>query len=211
MREDDMNNRVQVWVRVAVAAALATGIGATPAAAGDDEPGYSAEMQQEMAMWMKLAQPGTQHEQMQAFEGTWKGEVTMWMAPGVEPMKETSAAEAKIILGGRYLEWTHTGSFAGMPFEGRSIETYSNLDKRYEAIWIDNFGTLILFYTGTASEDGSKREMTTEFSDPMTGGKVAYRTVYQWIDEDHFTYTTFMSKSTGGGEHKNMEIKYTRQ
>ena len=43
----------------------------------------------------------------------------------MEPMVESSTAEAKMILGGRYLEFTHTGSFGGMPFEGRAIEAYA--------------------------------------------------------------------------------------
>jgi hypothetical protein len=133
----------------------------------------------------------------------------MWMAPGMEPMIESSSAEAKMILGGRYLEFTHTGSFGGMPFESRAIEAYSHLDERYESIWVDNFGTLILFFTGSASDDGSRREMTTSFSDPIKGGSMKYRTVFEWQDGDHFSYTTYMDK--GEGEFKNMTITFTRQ
>ncbi len=182
---------------------------ALPSLAGDEEPAMSEEMQQEMMVWMKLAEPGQEHEHLAKFVGSWKGEVSMWMAPGMDPMVESSTAEVKAILGGRYLEWTHTGSFGGMPFEGRAIEAYSHLDKRYESIWIDNFGTLILFYTGSGSADGSRREMKTSFSDPIKGGTIAYRTVYEWQDEDHFTYTAYMDK--GDGELKNMEIKFARQ
>jgi hypothetical protein len=182
---------------------------ASPAGAGDEEPAMSEEMQQEMMAWMKLAQPGPQHEGLAKYVGSWAGEVTMWMAPGMEPMVETSKAEAKMILGGRFLEFTHKGSYGGMPFEGRAIEAYSHLDKRYESIWIDNFGTLILFFTGSASADGSQREMKTSFSDPVEGGTFFYRTVFEWQDDNHFTYTTYMEK--GDGEFKNMVIKFTRQ
>ncbi len=146
---------------------------------------------------------------LSGFVGTWKGKMLMWMAPDTEPMVDEAVTDVKLILGGRFVEWTHTGNFQGMPFEGRSIEGYNNGDKRYESIWIDNFGTLILNYTGTCSNDGKSREMKTEFSDPMTGEMIDYRSVYTWIDTDHFTFTSYMNKA--GKEFKNMEITYSRQ
>ena len=41
------------------------------------------------------------------------------------------------------------------------------------------------------------------------GGTVRYRTVYQWIDGNRFTYTAYMDR--GDGEFKNLEISYSRQ
>ena len=182
---------------------------ASPAFAGEEMPAMSEDAQREMMVWMQLAQPGPQHAGLAKYVGSWAGEVTMWMAPGMEPMVESSTAEAQMVLGGRFLEFTHTGSYGGMPFEGRAIEGYSHLDKRYESIWMDNFGTLMLFFTGSASEDGSKREMKTSFKDPVEGGTFVYRTVFEWKDDDHWTYTTYMDK--GEGEFKNMVIKFTRK
>jgi hypothetical protein len=193
----------------AAVAALTLGIVVQPAQAGDEGPAMSEEIQKEMAIWMKLAQPGEQHEHMKPFVGSWKGEVSSWMAPDTPPMVNASTSEVKWMLGGRYLEWTHIGDFGGMPFEARAIEGYSYLDERFESIWIDNFGTVMLFFTGTGSADGKTREMKTSFSDPVNGGTIEYRTIYEWIDDDHFTYTSFMNK--GNGEFKNMEIKYERQ
>jgi hypothetical protein len=204
-----MKKLERLSVLAIVMSAVSLSLLAGPARAGDEEPAISEEMQQEMMVWMKLAEPGPQHEGLAKYVGTWKGEVFMWMAPDMEPMVDSSTAEAEMILGGRYLEWTHTGSFSGMPYESRAIEAYSHLDKRYESIWIDNFGTLMLFFTGSGSEDGSRREMSTSFSDPVKGGTTAYRAVYEWHDEDHFSYITYMDK--GEGEFKNMEIKFTRQ
>ena len=56
-----------------------------------------------------------------------KADITMWMAPGTEPMKNAADSEAKWIMDGRYLEWTHTGDFEGMPFRGRAIEARSSM------------------------------------------------------------------------------------
>jgi hypothetical protein len=34
--------------------------------------------------------------------------------------------------------------------------------------------------------------MTTKFADVVAGGMVDYRTEYQWIDSDHFTYSEWV-------------------
>ncbi len=167
------------------------------------------EMQAEMEAWMKLAQPGEHHEHMKPYVGQWKGDVRMWMAPGAEPMLNEAMVDVSMIMDGRYLEWKQTGDFGGMPFEGRAIEAYNNGDARYESMWIDNFGTLILFYTGSCSDDGKSRVMTTQFNDPVKGGTIQYKGVYTWVDDDHLNYEAFMDK--GDGEFKNLEIAYERQ
>ena len=173
------------------------------------EPAFSPEMEAEMAAWMELAKPAEHHEHMAPYVGSWKGKVSMWMAPDAPPMINESQAEVRWILGGRFIEWTHSGDFAGMPFEGLAIEGYNNGDKRYEATWMDNFGTLILYYTGSCSNGGKTREMTTQFKDPMKGVMIDYRSVYTWQDADHFTFTAYMDN--GEGEFKSMEIVWERQ
>ena len=189
-----------------IAAALWLAI--APIASGQDEPEMSEEAMAEMQAWMELAQPGEHHEHLAPYAGKWKSDITMWMEPGGEPMTETAQSEARFVLGGRYLEWIHTGTFGGMPFEGRQIDAYNNGDQRYEATWTDNFGTLILYYTGDCEDDGKVRTLHTELSDPMSGETISQRAVYTWQDEDHWTYESTMSK--GGVEYKNMEILYTR-
>jgi len=204
-----MNALRVTTVRAAIAIFLLSLPAAASAQQEGDQPTMTPEMQAEMEAWMKLAQPGAHHEHLAPFVGTWKGEVRMWMAPGAPPIVNEGAAEVAWIIGGRYLEWKHTGDFGGMPFEGLAIEGYNNGEQRYESIWIDNFGTLILSYTGACSDDGKFREMATQFADPVAGGTIDYRSEYRWIDDDHFTFTAFMDK--GDGEFKNMVITYERQ
>jgi hypothetical protein len=193
----------------ALTGVLLCGAAALSAEETADPPAMSAEALAEMEVWMKLAQPGNHHEHLAPFVGSWKGEVKMWMDPGGQPMVNEGFAEVGWIMGGRYLEWKQTGDFGGMPFEGRAIEGYNNGEKRYESMWIDNFGTLILYYTGSCSDDGRSRQMTTRFADPVGGGTIEYRSEYQWIDDDHFTFIAFMDR--GDGEFKSMEISYERQ
>jgi hypothetical protein len=193
----------------AVIIALLAAAAAAPAQEQGEMPEMTPEMQAEMAAWMKLAQPGAHHEHLAPFVGTWKGKVTMWMGPGQAPMVEESMAEATWLLGGRFLQWKNTGNFGGMPFEGMAIEGYNNGEERYESVWLDNFGTLLLVFEGSCSDDGKHRKMASKFADVVAGGVVDYRTEYQWIDSDHFTYSAFMNK--GDGEFQNLVIEYERQ
>lgn len=195
---------------IVLCAAVIVAAPTVSAASGhEDPPSMSPEAMAEMAAWMKLAAPAEHHEHLAAYAGTWHGESKMWMEPGAEPMVNEAHAEAKLIMDGRFLEWNHTGDFGGMPFEGRAIEGYNNGDQRYESIWFDNFGTLMLFFTGSSSDAGKTREMKAEFSDAVAGGVIKYRTEYRWISNDEFTYTAWMDK--GDGEHKSMVMHWKRK
>ena len=204
-----MKTRQTLMTPILLTIMIATSATVHAATEKASEPEMSPEVQAEMAAWMELAKPGEHHEHMAGFVGSWKGTASMWMEPGAPPMVNETQAVAKWVMGGRFIEWTHTGDFTGIPFEGMAIEGYNNGEKRYEATWIDNFGTLILFYTGSCSDDGKKREMTTQFKDPIGGGMIHYRSVYTWKDADHFSFTAYMDH--GDGEFKNMEIVWERQ
>lgn len=196
-------------IRIAVIIALLAVSFIAPAQEKGEMPEMTPEMQAEMEAWMKIAQPGAHHEHLAPFVGTWKGKVTMWMGPDQAPMVEEAVADVTWLLGGRFLQWKQTGNFGDMPFEGMAIEGYNNGDGRYESVWLDNFGTILLFFSGSCSDDGKHRKMTTKFADVVAGGMVDYRTEYQWIDSDHFTYSAFMNK--GDGEFRNLRIEYERQ
>ncbi len=186
---------------------LTAGLSALPLIAQED-PEMSEESIAAMNAWMELATPGEHHQHLARYAGRWKSEVKMWMDPANEPMVSPAMASANVVLGGRYVEWSYNGVFGGMPFEAMQLDGYDNGRQQYEATWADNFGTLIIKYTGQCEKDGQVRTMHGEFFDPMTGGEIAQRTVYTWIDDDTFLYESFMSQ--GGTEFKNMEIRYSR-
>lgn len=54
-----------------------------------------------------------------------------------------------MILGGRYQQSMHTGSFNGMPFEGISLVGYDNTKKVFMSSWADNMGTGSMYMEGT--------------------------------------------------------------
>ena len=100
-----------------------------------------------MKAWQDYMTPGEVHKMLAADNGTWNEDITMWMDPA-KPTKSTATAENKMILGGRYQQSNHKGSFNGMPFEGMSLLGYDNAKKAFMSSWIDNMGTGIMNMEG---------------------------------------------------------------
>ncbi|HYK55267.1 MAG TPA: DUF1579 family protein, partial [Flavisolibacter sp.] len=55
-----------------------------------------------MKNWETYMTPGEAHKMMASWNGTWTGEVSMWMTPEATPSKSTATAVNKMVLGGRY-------------------------------------------------------------------------------------------------------------
>jgi len=112
-----------------------------------------------MKAWMTYMTPGDMHKMLAESEGEWNEDITMWMVPGAPPTKSTATAVNKMILGGRYQQSMHTGSFNGMPFEGMSTLAYDNAKKVYFTTWIDNMSTGIMQMEGPWNESTKTMEL----------------------------------------------------
>lgn len=170
-----------------------------------------AQTEAEMKAWMLYMTPGDAHKMLAADNGTWKQDMIMWMAADAPPQKYTATATNKMILGDRYQESTHTGTFNGMPFEGRSVVGYDNARKTFHSTWIDNMGTGIM-HMESAPWDGKSK--TLEFKgksvDPMNGKDMDVRETWTIVDDNTRKMEMYM-KPAGGKEYKSMEITMTRQ
>jgi hypothetical protein len=142
-------------------------------------------------------------------DGTWTGEVSMWMAPGQEPSKSTSTCVNRMILGGRYQESKHSGNMMGMPFEGVSTTGYDNAKKVFVNTWIDNMGTGIMTMEGPWDEASKSVILKGKSIDPMTGKEMDLREVFTMID-DNTQLMEMYAVGPDGKEFKTMEIKFTR-
>ena len=163
-----------------------------------------------MKNWQDYMTPGEAHKMMQSWNGTWNGEVTMWMSPDAPPVKSTCVAVNKTILGGRYQQSNVKGNFNGMPFEGISTVAFDNHKKLYISTWIDNMGTGLMVAQGPW--DAATKSITSSGRsvDPATGKEMDFREVFKPIDNN---YQVMEMYTTGpdGKEFKTMEIKYTRK
>jgi hypothetical protein len=162
------------------------------------------------ARWINYMTPGKEHRWLAESNGTWTGEVTMWMAPGTEPMKSTSTTTNTMILGGRYQQSSHKGNFMGQPFEGQSTLAYDNLKKVFISTWIDNMGTGMMIGEGPWDEKTKSVTIKGKMMDPMSGKECQFREVFKIVDKDHQVLEMYAPDAATGKEFKTMEIKYTR-
>jgi len=176
-------------------------------AADQTNPMLNAEMKAQMEAY---ATPNENHEILKALEGNWKAEVKMWMDPAAEPEVSEGTAESTMILGGRYLEQKFNGTAMGQPFEGRGLIGYDNLRKEYRSVWADTMSTGIMVSSGVYNKDDKTISEKGTMSCPIMGGDRDYRAVTTFIDNDHYTYESFMNDESGK-EMKTMLITYTRQ
>ncbi len=179
-------------------------------AEGHKEPAMSADERAMMEKWNAYMTPGEEHKLLAQKAGSWSMKVTSWMTPGGPPQVSEATSESRMVLGGRYLEDVTTGSFNGMPFEGRGLTGYDNISRKYVSTWVDNMGTGIM--TGKGTYDPKTRSFTwrTEGPDVMSGKIKAYRGVDTIIDADSWKSEMF-EKGPDGKERKSMEIVYRRR
>lgn len=163
---------------------------------------------QMQAMLAAMA-PGEHHAHLAALAGTWDAEVSMWMAPGSEPMVSEGTAEMTMLMGGRVLQQVFKGSFMGMPFEGMGFIGYDNVRQQYVSTWMDNMGTGIAMETGTC-EGGKIFRSSGEYSDATTGSVVTMRSVHR-IESPTRTTLEMYAQGPDGTEHKTMQVVYTRK
>jgi hypothetical protein len=175
-----------------------------------DKPALSAEHQAEMEAWMKAATPGPEHAKLKAVEGNWTTVTKSWHDPAGPPEESKGTREAKWIFDGRFLEERYTGSFMGTPFQGLGLAGYDNVSKKYVTAWLDNFGTGILLFTGTADAAGKSFTYTAEFTDVMTGKMTKMRTVTRIVDDKTFVFEMY-GPGKDGKEFKMMEITHTKK
>jgi len=162
-----------------------------------------------MKAWQDYMTPGQIHAMLAKSNGTWKEEVTMWMAPGAPPSKSTSTAVNRMVLGGRYQESHHKGSFNGMPFEGISMVGYDNAKKVFQSSWVDNMGTGIMNMEGTWDSTTKTINFKGRVLDPGTGKDMDVRETFTLVNDN--TQRIEMFSNQGGKEAKTMEILLTRK
>ena len=148
------------------------------------------------------------HEKFNAFEGTFKAEVKMWMGPG-DPMVSTGTMVNTLELGGKFLAQHYTGDPSDGPFPefaGRGFWGYNTATNKYEGVWIDSASTIM--QTDMGERDGNVWTMKGEMPG-QGGGTITKTSIITLIDDDHHSMEMYFP-GPDGNECKGMEIQYTR-
>jgi len=163
-----------------------------------------------MKNWQAYMTPGDVHKMMAKWNGTWNGEVTMWMYPGAPEQKSKSTAVNKMMMNGLYQEGTHTGNMMGMPFNGKSLVAYDIHKNEFMNTWIDNMGSGIMLLKGPWDEATKTVTLKGRMTDAGTKGDVDVKETFKIIDDNTQEMEMFMVMPDGK-EFKTMNIRYTRK
>lgn len=180
------------------------------AGAGDHQlpPGWT---EADMQACMEAGTPGEQHKHLTELVGTWQGKVTMWMAPGTEPVKSECTSVVSEMMDGRFTKADVTGDMPGMgPFTGMGLYGYDNTSEKFQATWICNCNTVIMNGVGELSSD--KKALTWNFSYtcPVTKKPTTMREIETRTGKDSYKLESYGIDPKSGKEFKMMEIAFTR-
>jgi hypothetical protein len=152
--------------------------------------------------------PGPIHQRLGDLEGTWEVSTRYVIADKEHEGKAT--CEAKMILGGRFLQQEYSSRFQGQPFHVLQLWGYDNIKKKSIEIMMDTMGTGVLHNEGTVSDDGKVITNSGESRDPQTGRPYKLRTVTTIVDHDNFV-TEWFSPDEGGKEAKVVTLTHKRK
>ncbi len=153
-------------------------------------------------------------QSLKSDEGSWEAAVTLWVSPGAAPIKTRATVNAKMELGGNYLEQRFDGKFG--PEMGNKDWTslsYTNFDASsgsFEAVRMASSGTPMIVVRGKAvrSEKGDlSMELKGEYQ--LMGMKATERDVITHEGPDRCTIESWMSFG-GSEEFKGAEFVLTR-
>ena len=163
-----------------------------------------------MKNWQDYMTPGDVHKMMAKWDGTWNGEVTMWMYPGAPEQKSTSTTVNKMIMNGLYQQNVHTGTMMGMPFNGIGTLAYDIHKKEFMSTWIDNMGSGIMMLKGTWDDATKTITFKGKTTDPGTKSDMDVKETFTVIDDNTQEMKMFMPMPDGK-EFQTMNIKFTRK
>jgi hypothetical protein len=176
-----------------------------------EEPWVAVDSATGMKNWMAYATPGEPHKMLAKSNGTWNGEITMWMAPDSPAVTSKATMVNKMIMGGRYQVSETKGNMMGMPFNGMGTTAYDNIKKVFISTWIDNMGTGIMKMEGPWDEATKSTTLTGKVVEPFSGRECDFKEVYKIIDDNNQLMEMYGPDPKTGKQFKTMEIKLTRK
>ena len=188
-----------------------------PGQPGMDDP---QAMQDAMADWQKLMQPGEMHEMLGRGIGEWDMAIKLWMAgPNGPSMDLTGTSTIKWVLDKRFIqeesEWTMAmpnaeGGMDEMVVKGLGLFGYDNYQNMFVGRWADNQTTHILDMRGSTVPGSNTITWYGQMDEPMlnvSGRMVKY--ISRYIDDDKYIFEIIDLHA--GDDYKIFEITYTRK
>lgn len=149
-------------------------------------------------------------EALKADEGVWDAEVSFWIKPGGDAIKSHAVLNAKMDIGGMFLEQRFDGTFGpemgSKPWTSVSYTGFNGSTGEYEAVRMASSSSTMINVRGKAKPDGTI-EMSGNYV--MMGMKGTERDVIRHEGADKCVIETWMSFD-GSPEFKGAEMVLTR-
>lgn len=151
-----------------------------------------------------------EHEVLSGLVGRFTTKVHLYDGPYKRKMDTEGTAEGKVVMGGPFVQFTHSELRMMQPFESMAIYGFDTAIGKYTADAIDNTSTAIVHFIGTYDADKKQLVMSGRFSDQKARILTIVRTVTTFVDAKTFTYDEFVSRSVGGPETHVVTITFTK-
>lgn len=146
--------------------------------------------------------PAPEHARLKELAGTWDCYMNGAKEPG-------GVCTMKSELGGLWLTSEFKGEFGGMKFEGRGLDSYDPMKKKYIGVWVDSFSTSPMVSEGTMDAGGKVLTMTGEGPGP-DGKPTKYKMVSEYKDKDTIDWVMY-NVGADGKEAQMLSIVYKRK
>ena len=154
------------------------------------------------------AAPGAEHTQLAKLAGDWTVVTTFQFGSGGPAQEFQGKAHAKMILGGRFVQFEENAVEFGAPVERQKIWGFNKQSRKYESTWMYTGSTAVMRLTGDAQKDGKSIAGSATFAGDK-GAPQDFTWTLTWIDDDHFS-STLVAPAQGKGQAATFHAVYTR-
>lgn len=162
-----------------------------------------------LAAMARHAAPGPQHARLQAMEGDWDTQLTVYLG-GKAQAGEKGKAEFFPILDGRFIAEEYRGTFMGKPVSSHIVFGYDNAQKKYSSIRVTSLATDIMVREGQADASGNTITLTGVSFDAVSGKPGQGRMVYRFDGKDKITVEVYET-APGRKETRLFDVVYMRR
>ena len=163
-----------------------------------------AELEKKM---MESAQPGPEHETLAKMAGDWEMQTLFTMGP--EPMKFSATVHSEMILGGRFLLQTVSGSAGEFSMDSVSIMGFDRRHGVYTVYGCDSMGTYCVGAQGPMDAKTQTITMYGEDEDPIAGLTQKYDIVVMLNADGSYTTKVVFKPGTFGNDEPLVAVTNT--
>ena len=159
--------------------------------------------------WVPLS-PKSEHAILSGLTGKFKSKVHLYSGPFVRMLDTEGTAEGKSLMGGAFVQLTHSEKRMKQLFEAMTVYGFDHATRKYTASALDSTSTAIVTLIGTYDAAKKQLVMTGRYSDQKGRFLTIIRTETTFVDENTWTYEEFISHKAGDPETKVVTITLTR-